>query len=169
MQEWIVVGTVTRPHGVRGEVKVLPLTDMPGRFRDLDEVAVEDRSGTRRSLRVDRVRFQGKWVLVHFAGVDGREKAADLAGARILVHRSKAVPLPPGRYYHADIIGLAVRTDEGRDLGRVEEIWETGSNDVYVVRGEGREVLVPAIESVVRRVDLEEGILVIHAMEGLLD
>lgn len=169
MEEWIAVGTVYRKHGIRGDVKVYPLTDSPQRFLDFHEVVIEDREGRRRSVRIDRVRFQKDRLILHFEGVDTPEDVEPLLQSTVLIHRSEAAPLPEGRYYYADIIGLSVYTEEGRYLGTVEGIMETGSNDVYVVREGTREVLVPAIAQVLRKVDLKNQKLIVHEMEGLLE
>jgi 16S rRNA processing protein RimM len=169
MEEWIVVGTIFRKHGVRGEVKAFPLTDSPQRFLAFDEVALEDSSGKRCLVKIDRVRFQQDRLILHFEGKDRLEDVEPFLKSRILIHRSKALPLEEGRFYHADIIGLSVVTEEGEELGTVTEILETGSNDVYVVRKGRREVLIPAIKEVVREINLGQGKMIIHVMEGLLD
>lgn len=168
MEEWILVGTLFRAHGIRGEVKVYPLTDTPERFLDLSDVVIEDTSGKRHNAKIDRVRFQQDRLILHFAGKDRIEEIEPFVKGHILIHRSQAPPLAEGRYYHADIIGLSVVTEAGETLGTVEEILETGSNDVYVVRQGKKEVLVPAIEEVVRKIDLERGTMVVHVLEGLL-
>jgi len=169
MEKWIVVGTVFRKHGIRGEVKVFPLTDSPQRFLDFHEVVIEDPSGKRYPVRIDRVRFQKDRLILHFEGKDRPEDVQPLLQSRILIHRSEALPLPEGRYYYADIIGLSVFTDKGKALGTVEDILETGSNDVYVVKNEEKEVLIPAIDEVIVNVDLENKQLIVHEMEGLLE
>ncbi len=169
IEDWIEVGTVFRKHGVRGEVKVFPLTDSPRRFLDLEEVVLENPAGKRQDVRIDRVRFQKDRLILHFAGMDTLKEIEPFLKSRILIHRSQAIPLEEGRYYHADILGLAVVTEEGLDLGRISEILETGSNDVYVVRKGKKEVLIPAIEEVIRKVDLQKGEMLIHVMEGLLE
>ena len=168
MEEWIIVGTLFRAHGSRGEVKVYPLTDTPERFLDLSDVIIEDPSGQRHNARIDRVRVQHDRLILHFAGKDRIEEIEPFVKGRILIHRSQAVPLADGRYYHADIIGLTVVTETGETLGTVEEILETGSNDVYVVRQGKNEVLLPAIEEVIRKIDLQGGTMVVHILEGLL-
>lgn len=169
MEEWIEVGIIFRKHGVRGEVKVYPLTDFPERFLDLHDVVLEDTAGERHPVRVDRVRFQKDRVILHFEGKDTPDYVEPFMQSQILIHRTEAVQLPEGRYYYSDIIGLSVYTDREEYLGKVEDILETGSNDVYVVRGEAREVLIPVIREVIRKVDLENQRLIVHEMEGLLE
>ncbi len=168
MEEWIEVGIIFRKHGVHGDVKVYPLTDSPRRFLKLHQVQVETRSKGRYSLRIDRVRFQKDRVILHFEGKDTPEAVEPLLKSRILIPRSDALPLPEGHYYCADMIGLEVFAETGEYLGTVTDIFATGSNDVYVVRREGKEVLIPAIREVIRKVDLENRKLMIHLMRGLL-
>lgn len=169
MEKWIEVGTIFRKHGLRGEVKVYPLTDSPRRFLDFAEVVIEAPGGARFSVEIDRVRFQKGRVILHFAGKDRLEDVETFLRGRILIPRLQAQTLPEGRYYHADILGISVITEEGVVLGKIAEILETGSNDVYVVRKGKKEILIPAIEEVVRRVDLQKGEMIIHVMEGLLE
>jgi len=169
MEEWIEVGTIFRKHGIRGEVKVYPLTDSPRRFLDLAEVVIEVPGGERFPVEIDRVRFQQDRLILHFAGKDRLEDVEPFLKGRILIPRSQAQTLPEGRYYHADILGISVVTEEGIALGRIAEILETGSNDVYVVRKGKKEILIPAIEEVIRKVDLERREMIIHVMEGLLE
>ena len=169
MEEWIEVGIVFRKHGIRGEVKVYPLTDFSEQFLDLHDVVLENPAGERNPVRIDRVRFQQDRVILHFKGKDTPDHVEPFMQSRILIHRTEAVHLPEGRYYYSDIIGLSVYTDREEYLGKVEDILETGSNDVYVVRGEAREVLIPVIREVIQKVDLENQRLIVHEMEGLLE
>ncbi len=169
MEEWIEVGTIFRKHGVRGEVKVYPLTDSPRRFLELTEVVIEAPGGEHFPVEIDRVRFQQDRLILHFAGKDHLEDIEPFLKGQILIPRVQAQTLPEGRYHHADILGIFVVTEEGMNLGRIAEILETGSNDVYVVRKGEKEILIPAIEEVVRKVDLQKGEMIIHVMEGLLE
>jgi len=119
-------------------------------------------------LVFERVARHGQDVVAHFAGCRSREQAERLRG-QVLWIRAELLPaLPEGVYYHYQILGLQVVTDDGRALGTVAEILKTGANDVYVVRGEAGEILLPAIESVIRRVAPAEGTLTVHLIEGLV-
>ncbi len=161
------IGIITRPHGLRGEVRVLPDTDFPERFRSLRRVLVAGPEGEV-PYEVESVRSHGRFFLVKLRGVDRWEDAQALQGRALHIPREEAVPLPEGTYYIADILGLEVRTVEGDVLGRVREVLRTGANDVYVVAGR-REVLLPAIEDVVEKVDLEAGRIVVRLLPGLVD
>jgi 16S rRNA processing protein RimM len=119
--------------------------------------------------RVERQRLQGKRVVLKLEGIDDRTTAESLRGALVSVPIEAAVKLPPGEYFWHEIIGLRVEDGAGRPLGRVVEILETGSNDVYVVRSPDRELLLPAIKDVVRGIDRERGTMRVELLPGLGD
>ncbi len=156
----VTVGRVLAPHGLRGEVKVESLTDFPERFAPGNRLWLRGHPAT-----VEASRWQGRTLLLKLDGVDDRETAEGLRGADLQAPAPTA--LEEGRYYQHEIIGLTVRDSHGAELGRVEEIISTGSNDVYVVRGRRGELLLPAIEDVVVAVDLARGQIVVELMEGL--
>ncbi len=155
-EQRITIGKVGAPHGIHGEVRIIPLTDFEDRFEELKEVMAGDEL-----LHVESVKYHKQFVLLHFQEYPGREDAAKLTGRLLTVPRSEAMPLEEGEYYTFDIIGLSVETPGGEHLGKVEQVLRTGSNDVYAVRREdGRELLIPALKSVVREINLEEGRMV---------
>jgi 16S rRNA processing protein RimM len=156
----VAVGWVAAPWGVRGDLKVQPLTDFPERFQRGAALWVQGRR-----IEVQRSRWSRGFVYLGLSGIDSRNAAEELRGALLEVPESDLTPLPEGQYYRFQVIGLEVRTPEGRSLGRVAEILSTGSNDVYVVRGGPRELLIPAIEDVVKEVDVEGGRLVVEPPE----
>ena len=156
------MGQVGAPWGIRGDVKVLPLTDFPERFQP--GAALWVRAGRR---EVRRSRWSRGFVYLGLVGVDSRQAAGELRGALLEVPEAELMPLPEGQYYRFQIIGLEVQTPEGAVLGRVAEILPTPGNDVYVVRGGPRELLLPAIDDVVKDVDLEAGRLVVEPLEEL--
>jgi len=153
----ICVGQIAAPHGLEGEVAVEPLTEYPERLAPGAEVFVNG-AGGRHALAVVATRPHRGRLLVHFAGVESREAAEELRGVRLLIRRSQLAPLPPGRYYEFQIVGLVVRTEQGKQLGRVQEILHTGANDVYVTE----QVLVPALAAAVAKIDLEAGEMVLR-------
>lgn len=158
--ELIIVGEVSRPHGVHGEVRVVPVTDFPDHLLRLDEaVVVSGGAGT--TVRVEAARALGTSVLMKFSGIDTPAAAERLRGATVRIPAEKTVPLPPGEFYVFDIVGLQVCTPEGERVGEVVDVLRTGSNDVYVVRpAQGREILLPAVDTYVREIDVAGGRLV---------
>lgn len=158
-----MIGRVLKPWGVKGEVKVEILTDFGERFSSLREVYLDESFVTVESSRL----YKGK-ALLKFPGCDDRESAKELCGRYVQIPIEEAMPLGEDEYYVYQIVGLKVVTTEGESLGEIKEVLFTGSNEVYVVQGEGREVLIPAIADVVKEVDLEGGRLVVTLLEGLI-
>ncbi|MGH2522160.1 MAG: ribosome maturation factor RimM [Anaerolineales bacterium] len=162
--EFLAVGRVLRPHGLRGELLLQSLTDFPERLEGVETVYLGEAAAPNRLLGV-RVR-RGE-LLIRLAEVVDREAAEAFRGQLVQIRIEQAAPLPPGQYYHHQIIGLPVVTEEGEALGDVTGILETGANDVYVVSGPQGEILLPAIRSVVRQIDLDARRITVHLLEGL--
>ena len=159
--ERIVIGRVGAAHGIRGELRIIPLTDFPERFAALREVMVGDEL-----LHIESVKPQGKNFLMRFREYTVREDAQKLAGRLLTVARAEAAPLDEGEYYVFDIVGLTVYDEENNELGTVENVLRTGSNDVYAVRSEdGREILIPALRKVVRTIDVPNGRMTVRLSE----
>ncbi len=161
----MTIGRVLKPWGYRGELKIEILTDFPERFASLQTVYLGDDA---KPFSVEQARLHGKAARLKLKGVDSPEAAHRLRDQFVQVPTEEAVPLPKGQVYQYQLIGLRVRTTEGQALGEVAEVIETGANDVYVVRDGPREVLIPAIEPVVKRIDVDRGEIVIELLEGLL-
>jgi 16S rRNA processing protein RimM len=160
------VGRVIGPFGLAGEVRVFPLTDFPDRFGDLKAVRVGERL---RPYGVEAARQARGEILLKLSGVDDATAAESLRGELLRVPLSDAVLPPEDQYYWHQIIDLEVVTIDGEALGRVVEILRTGANDVYIVRGPRGDLLLPAIEDVIREVDLAAGRLVVELLPGLLE
>jgi len=165
----ILVGFVARAHGLRGEVVVDVHSDAPDRFAPGAALTAREPGGATRELRVASSRPFGDRLLVRFEGVSGRDGADALRDTELLVPRSAVAPLPPGRRYRFEYVGLRVRTRAGEDLGAVTEVFATGSNDVLVVRGAGGEILLPLLDTVVLEVSEERGEMTVEVPPGLLD
>ncbi len=164
---FLAIGRVTRPHGIRGEVRMELFTDYPEHVADVPAVYV---GSQRRRHEVKRARLHKGRLLLHLKGYDDRDAAEALRGQLVEVAIEDAVPLEVDEYYEFQLVGLRVTTEDGRELGELVEILDTlGANDVYVVHGLYGEVLLPAIEDVVREVDLDEGRMVVHLLPGLWD
>ncbi|MBE9502374.1 MAG: 16S rRNA processing protein RimM [Dehalococcoidia bacterium] len=161
--QFIVVGRVVAPWGIKGEVKVEAMTDFPDRFSPGEEVHIDGCP-----LSIERSRWHKGRVILKLATVDSLEAAESLRGRWLEIPQSKLRPLPQDQYYQFQLTGLEVWTTEGKLLGRIVDILPTGSNDVYVVRGEHGELLIPAIEDVVKSVELETGRVVVELIPGLL-
>lgn len=161
-QERVTIGKIVAPHGVRGDVRILPLTDMPNRFNRLKTVYLDDG----RLLEVTAAKSHKQTIILKFAGLEDRNAVEALKGRLLQVDRADAAPLPQGHYYVFDLLGLTVEEENGLVLGKVADVLKTGANDVYVIAGDnGKEILIPAIKEVVRRISLEEGRMVVKLQE----
>ena len=159
---YVAIGRVGAPWGVRGAVRVLPLTD---RRRQLAAGRTVSVAGERRTIV--SARWQKGMVYLRLSGIEGREAAAELRDRLLAIAESELEPLPEGQYYRFQLIGLAVISTDGEELGRVTEVLSTGANDVDV-SGDRGELLLPATDEVVREIDLETGRMLIEPLPGLL-
>lgn len=166
----IAVGEVGRPHGVRGDVRVTPLTDRPERFRTLRECVLWDEARDRRApCRIRGVRWHGEALVLSLAGCDTPEAAAALRGWLLAVPESEAMPPPPGHFYPWQLEGARVVTEDGREVGRLLRVEPGAAQDLWVVGEGGREHLVPAVAQIVLEVDVAGRRVVIRPPEGLLE
>ena len=155
LSEYLMIGEITKPQGVRGEVKVRPCTCDPDRFEGLETVYFKRDSGyVPVKIAVNRI---GDAVYMNVEGVTDRDAAEKLRGEMLYIDRAHAVPLDEDTTFLADLYGLRGTVSDGRDLGKLTDVLQPGGNDVYVFRGPLGEVLVPALKSVVMKVDLEAG------------
>lgn len=167
MENLLQVGAVTATHGLRGEVKVFPTTDDPKRYDDLEEVLLNTGKELL-LLKVEQVRYFKQFVIVKFKGLDRIEDVEKFVKKSLYVTREHAVKLEENEYFIADLIGLKVFDEAGICLGILAEVLSTGANDVYVVKNQEREILIPAIGQCVLDVNLKEGVMRVHLLEGLI-
>ena len=156
LSEYLMIGEITKPQGVRGEVKVRPCTCDPDRFDGLETVYVKE-GDAYRPLRISVTRIAEDAVFMRVENVGDRDAAEKLRGTLLYIDRAHAVELDEDSTFLADLYGLHGVDDTGRDLGRIVDVMQPGGNDVYVFQGPLGEVLVPALRSVVKKVDLEKG------------
>ena len=167
MEDMLQVGVITQTHGIRGEVKVFPTTDDAARFKKLKKVTL-DNGKERRELEIASVKFFKNLVILKFKGIDNINDVEKYKKAPLHVTREDAVPLGENEYFIADLIGLKVISDEGEALGILDDVLQTGANDVYVVKCDnGEEILVPAIKDCVKNVDIEGKEITLHLLPGL--
>ena len=169
MEQFLRVGVISSTHGIRGEVKVYPTTDDPERFLDLDEVIL-DTGREHKILEIEGVKFFKTQVILKFKGYDNINDIEKYLKKDLLVDREHAVELGENENFIADLIDMEVVTDEGKVLGTLTDVIETGANDVYAVKTpEGKEILLPAIRDCILDVNVDEKRMTVHVMEGLLD
>ena len=169
MEDLLQVGIIASTHGVRGEVKVYPTTDDPRRFRRLKEVVL-DTGKEKMNLEIGGVKFFKQFVILKFKGLDNINDIEKYRQKSLYVTRKNAVRLQRDEYFIADLIGLKVQDEDGKELGTVKDVIETGANDVYEVEmADGKSLLLPAIKQCILNVDVENGTMQVHVLEGLLD
>jgi 16S rRNA processing protein RimM len=160
---FLVVGKLRRPHGFRGEILMEVLTDFPERLKPGKEVFLGDQ---RLPVKFQSIRPHGNNLLVTFRGVENEVQAGELHNLQVFVRADVLPDLPEGVYYHHQLVGLTVKDESGKIFGKLDEILQTGSNDVYVIRdADGKEVLFPALEDVIISIDLEQQIMIVRPPE----
>lgn len=164
---YLMVGRVSRPHGLLGELRVECLTDYPERLARLETLYIGD---DLRPYKPLNVRMHQGVILLTVEGCTDRDTADTLRGQPVHIARADAVPLEEGEFYHFQVVGLAVETEAGEVLGEIAEVFTApGANDVFVVHGPRGEVLLPVIPDVLRQIDFEAQRVVVHLLPGLLD
>lgn len=162
MDKEIVIGKIVAPHGVRGDIRIMPLTDRPEQFLNLSYLLLEDG----RQLTVKAARFHKRMVLVSTKEITTMNDAELLRDKKILIRAEDLPPLEEGRFYVADLIGLPVFDEEGKQLGTFKDSITTGSNDVYIVAVPGsKDLLIPALKIYVREINLQEKRIVVKLPE----
>ena len=169
MEKYFRVGVIANTHGIRGEVKVYPTTDDINRFKKLKK-CILDTGKEYIDLNVESVKFFKNMVILKFKEYNNINDIECYKGKDILVPRDNAVKLEKGEYYIADILGAKVILEDGSEFGVLEDVMQTGANDVYVVKTlDNKEVLLPKIDECVKKLDIENKIVTVHIMKGLLD
>lgn len=168
-QEYFEIGQIVNTFGIKGMLKVNPFTDDITKFEKIKTVLVEI-NGKQSSLEIEEVKYSKNQVLLKIKGIDTIEQANKYRNCYLKIPRAKAGKLPENTYFIADLIGLQVYSDEGKLLGKVEDIYNTGSSDIYVVKDEcGKQILLPAIKEVIKQIDLEQEKIIVHLLKGLVD
>ncbi len=162
------VGVILRPHGVRGEVKVMVTSEDPDRLSDLEKVRI---CGPKTDMEgeIESVRYFKNTAIVKFRGIETMDDAAAILRCELLIPREEGLPLGENEYYIGDLIGLTVFLEDGSEFGTLTQVMQTGANDVYeVTRPDGTTVLLPAIRECILRTEPAEGRMTIHLMKGLI-
>ena len=169
MEYLLRVGVITSTHGIKGEVKVFPTTDDANRFKKLKKVIL-DTGKEKIDMEIASVRFFKNMVILKFKGIDDINDVEKYKKAELYVTRENAVPLKKDEYFIADLIGVEVTSDEGEALGVIDDVLQTGANDVYVIKKAGcQDLLVPAIKACIKEVDIENQKMIVHLLAGLRD
>jgi 16S rRNA processing protein RimM len=163
-----VVGQVLKPQGIKGEIKVKSISPESDRFKNLKKIYIQKEN--LESYSIASVRISNKFVFLKLLGISNREEAESLRGYDILIDKSDLIELLPDEYFVHDLIDCTVFSEEGFELGKIVEISQLRSNDIYIVKNKiGNEILIPAVKNVIKQVDLEKKIITVHLLEGMID
>lgn len=166
MPGYFEIGKITNTHGLKGELRVYPTTDEPERFSRLKEVDVRIK-GHARTYEIESVRYHKQFVILKLSGINDATAAEALKTAVIVIPDKLALPLEKDQYFIRDLIGLTVFTEDGEELGELIRVLPTGANDVYVIKTNDKELLIPAIKQCILDVDIAAGKIIVHLLEGL--
>lgn len=166
----LIVGKITKPHGIKGELVIFPLSDSKQRFLKGKRLSLD----TGKSLTLENIRHYKNSLVIKFKDISSRQEAEKLRNKYLEIPLSEAETLPEGSYWHHEIIGLDVFTKDGENLGRIEEILTTGAHDVYVVKSRSgpkgkKEILIPAVKEIIKEVKLGEKRIIINPIPGLIE
>lgn len=167
-QQYFEIGQIVNTFGIKGMVKVNPFTDDISQFEEMETILV-DKKGSLLEMQIEEVKYSKNQVLLKLKGIDTVEEAEKYRNCYLKLPREKARKLPKNTYFIADLIGLKVYTEEGKLLGKVDDIYNTGASDIYVIKDElGKQILLPAIKDVIKQIDLEQEKIVVHLLDGLV-
>lgn len=171
MIQYLEVGKIVNTHGVRGEIKVVPLTDDPKRFNKLKSAFIADEvTENMQKYSFESVKYQKNFVILKLKNIDNANEAEKFRNKFIIINREDAVKLPEGSYFVCDLINSEVFDENNNRLGVLVDVLQTGSNDVYVVRDEKKkELLIPALKSVVKEISITDKKIIVELPQGLVD
>jgi len=167
MKDYLELGQIVNVKGLKGEIKVNSFTENNTKFEKIKKIFLK-RGDKISEHEIERVGYSGNQVILKLKNVDTIEEAEKLRNSYLLVERSSLEKLPEETYYIVDLIGLDVVTEQGEHIGKLDDIFNTGSNDVYVVKEDsGKERLLPGIGKVIKKIDIESGNIIVNLIEGL--
>ena len=161
------IGEIVKTRGLRGCLKVLCYVETKNTFSDLKFVYIEQTSGQKNRFELKKIDVSGHILFVELEGIPDVESAKAFVGRKVFLPEDMQEKLPEGEYYWRDIIGLDVYNEDDKYIGKIESVFPTGSNDVYVCKGEEREILLPAIADVIRKIDVNRRVMIVRLLEGL--
>lgn len=167
-QDFFEIGQIVNHFGIKGFVKVNPFTDTPEQFETLKTILIEKNKKVT-EVEIEEVKYSKNQILLKIKGVEDINEAEKYRGAMIKIPREKAKKLPEGTYFIADLLGMQVYTEDKQYLGILDDIYNNGASDIYVVKNElGKQILLPAIHDVIQKIDMEQEKMIVHLIEGLL-
>lgn len=164
MDKYIEIGKIVNTYGIKGQLKIVPYTDNIKRFEKLKKIYINEKE-----YLIENVKYIKNIVILKLQGINTIEQAEEYRNLYMYIDRKDAIKLPKDTYFIRDLIGIEVYTNDGEKLGIIDDIFKTGSNDVYVVRNSlGKQILLPAISSVIEKIDLENKKVIVNLIKGLI-
>ena len=169
MEKYLEIGQIVNTFGIKGMVKIKPFTEnTKKRFDNLKKVYIKTKK-EKKEYEIEEIKYHKEMVLAKFKGIETIEEAEKFRNSYLLINRENEKPLEKGTYYIVDMVGLEVYTDEGEKLGILDDIFNSGSSDIYVVKNElGKQILLPAIKKVIKNIDMENRKITVHLIKGLM-
>ncbi len=165
---YLALGKIVKAHGIRGEVQVYPYSERPSLF-DQKDVFIQDLLGNKVPKKVVKVRRHGKGIILSLEGIEDRSQARAMVGMEISIDRAQLPPLAPGEYYWDEIEGISVESLRGEELGILSDMFSTPAHDIYVVKGDRGEILIPAVTEMVKEIDPDRGVMLVDLPPGLIE
>ncbi len=168
MEQLMEIGQIVNTYGIKGFVKVVPFTDDVSRFEDLETVYLQTKNSLE-TAEIQEVKYVKNMVLLKLKGIDDINVAQKYRNAYLKIDRKNAVKLPEDTYFIVDLLDMEVYTDDEKYLGKISDVYPTGSNDIYVVKNEeGKQIVLPAISQVIKNVDIQNKKMLVHLLDGLI-
>lgn len=165
----IIIGKIIKPVGIKGELKVIPLTDNPERFKLLEQISIIEENGKITVLEIEKVSITKKTVNLKLKGINTKEQAKEFRNKEIGIDENQKFPLKNGCYYIYQISGLKAVNEEGELLGEVKDVIKNPGNDIFIINKNNKDYLIPAVKEFITKIDLNNGKIVIKQIEGLFD
>ncbi len=165
----IIIGKVIKSVGLKGEIKVIPLTDNPERFKLLKEISIIEENGKITIFEIEKVSIVKKAVNLKFKGINTKEQAQEFKNKEIGIDENQKFPLQEGYYYIYQILGLKAVDEEGEFLGEVKDVLKNPGNDIFVINKNNKDYLIPAVKEFIAKIDLNNGKIIIKQIDGLFD
>ena len=169
LPDFVIIGKITRPHGVRGTLRIEPITDDPQRFKLLSKIYIQCENGSQVEYDIANVNIANRYILLDLQQINTRNDAELLRGCYIEIPRQECLPLPEGEHYYFELIGFYVVSNQGKVIGELLDIHSYPANDVYVVKNDDKEILIPAVDEFIEHVDFETCTININPIDGLLE
>lgn len=167
--QFVNIGVVVKPHGIRGEVCVLPTTDWPEQFQSGRTIRLYKTGQAPCSMTLERVRVKHNQFIIKFELIDERSDAELLRGWNVQIRESERPELPEGTYYVSELVGMRAVSTRGESLGVLTDVIQNTAQDIYILDRDGKEILIPAVQEFVKEIQIENRLIVIDAIEGLLE